>query len=83
MCEPFNFINAGPAIKICPCGLKAEFVSELQVDSSRKKKVIEGQIWLVLITPESLIENKQYQKMLMPDPLCENLGDQFRVAFHV
>ena len=42
-------------------GLKVEFVGEAQTDLSRKKKVLNGDVQLVFITPENIIEKKVYR----------------------
>ena len=69
-------------------GLKVEFVGESQTDLSCKKRVLQ----LVFITPENIIENKVYRRMLLSPIYQENLvaltvdeahcvkswGDQFR-----
>ena len=73
-------------------GLKVEFVGEAQTDLACKKKVLKGEVQLVYITPENIIENKVYREMLLSSVYQENLvalivdeahcvkswGDQFR-----
>ena len=67
-------------------------MGEAQTDLSRKKKVLNGDVQLVFITPENIIENKVYREMLLSPIYQENFvalavdeahcvkswGDQFR-----
>ena len=76
-------------------GLSTEFVGEAQRDKSAIKKVLNGEVQLVYITPENLVHNCMYRNMLMSDKYREKLvalvvdeahciklwGDQFRKAF--
>ena len=78
--------------KYSPRGLKVEFVGEAQTDLSCKERVLSGEVQLVFITPENIIENKVYREMLLSSVYQENLvalavdeahcvkswGDQFR-----
>ena len=45
-------------------GLKVDFVGQAQHNEQALEAVINGQIQLVYISPESLLENKRYQNML-------------------
>ena len=72
--------------------LKVEFVGEAQTDPLRKKKVLNGEVQLVFITPENIIEHRVYWEMLLSSVYQNNLitlavdeahcvkswGDQFR-----
>ena len=76
-------------------GLITEFIGEAQPDKGVKEKVINGEVQLVYITPESMIETSRYRDMLLSPPYQEKLvalvideahcvktwGDQFRTTF--
>ena len=75
-------------------GLVTEFIGEAQPDKGVKEKVLNGEVQLVYITPESMIETSRYRDMLL-SPHQEKLvalvideahcvktwGDQFRTTF--
>lgn len=80
--------------KFSPMGLHTEYVCDCQ-DHGVKAKVIKGEVQLVFISPESLISNKAYRRMLFSDIYQQHLvalvvdeahcvktwGDEFRTAF--
>jgi len=45
-------------------GLKVDFVGEAQHNEQALEAVINGQVQLIYISPESLLENKRYRNML-------------------
>jgi len=49
--------------RFVPTGLSMKFVGEAQKDDQTSAKVVNGDIQLVYITPESLLNTKPYQKM--------------------
>ena len=60
-------------------GLSTKFIGEAQTDPSVCGKVLRGEVRLVFIIPENVIENPIYLKMLLS---CVKLwGDQFRKEF--
>ena len=82
-------------LKFLSLGLSTEFVCEIQTDKSVIRKVLNGEVQLVYITPENVIDNPMYRNMLVSEKYKENLvalvideahciklwGDQFRKAF--
>lgn len=93
--SPLTSLMLDQQSKFVPRGLQAEFVGEMQTDMLSKDKVIRGQVQLLFITPENLIENRRYRKMLLSEVYQQKLvaivvdeahcvktwGDQFRQAF--
>jgi len=59
-------------------GISVEFVGEGQIDEVAVSLVIKGDIQLVFISPESLLTNKTYRRMLRSDAYQKKL-----VAFAV
>lgn len=47
------------------CGLKAEYISSTQTSVEIKRKVLTGEVQLVFVTPETIIENPTYRNMLL------------------
>ena len=46
-------------------GMTAEFIGETQDDHDAVKRVLNGNVQLVFISPESLINNQLYRNMLL------------------
>ena len=81
--------------KFSTTGIITDFVGEAQTDNDAVSKVISGQVQLVFISPESIIENPHFRNMLLSQCYRNNLvalivdeahcvkvwGDEFRVAF--
>ena len=81
--------------KFSPRGLKTDFVGEAQSDEGAEKRVLRGESQLVYISPENLINNTSYRRMLLRQAYKDNLvamvideahciqtwGDEFRMAF--
>ena len=55
-------------------GIAAEFVGELQQDIDAMDNVRTGQCQLVYISPESILQNPQWHKMLLTSAYKENLA---------
>ena len=51
--------------KLASRGLKTEFVGETQKNQDVSRKVLRGEVQLVYITPENLIQNVMYREMLL------------------
>ena len=54
-------------------GVCVEFVGEAQNDESAIAAVLNGEIQLVYISPESLLNNKRFRSMLLKDVFQEKL----------
>lgn len=81
--------------KFTPRDLLTEFIGEAQTDRSAERKVLRGEIQLVLISPESILTISKYRDMLLSKVYKDKLvalvideahcvktwGDKFRTAF--
>lgn len=81
--------------KFTPRNLSTEFIGEAQTDPTAERKVLKGEIQLVLISPESIINVARYRNMLLSQVYKDKLvglvideahcvktwGDKFRTAF--
>ena len=54
-------------------GIKAEFVGKAQLDTAVVKKVLEGDLQLLYISPENLLNNKTYCSMLLSPHYIKNM----------
>ena len=54
-------------------GLSVEFVGELQHELQSMQRVKEGEVQLLYISPESILRNLQWRKMLLSDTYQANL----------
>lgn len=59
--------------KFTPTGLSTEFVGEAQDSPQAVKTVLEGRAQLVYISPENLVYNEKFRKMLLSGPYKRNL----------
>ena len=59
--------------KFSALGLNVEFVGEAQDDKTASSRVINGEVQLIYISPENLICNPKYRKMLLTPVFRENL----------
>ena len=66
MCiSPLTAIMIEQVQKFNNIGISAEFVGEAQIDPVAKKKVLHGEVKIVLITPENAIQNALYRNMFL------------------
>ena len=59
--------------KYAPKGLQVEFVGGEQNDIDAKRKVLKGEVQLVFISPESIINNPVYRNMLLSNEYKKSL----------
>ena len=53
--------------------LKSEFIGEAQTDPDVNEKVLNWEVQLVFLTPETLINSKKFWNMLLSPPYQQNL----------
>ena len=56
-----------------PTGLSVEFVGEAQNDDAVVKRVLKGEVQLVYISPENILNNKRYRAMLQKSSYQQKL----------
>ena len=54
-------------------GIKAEFVGEAQVDAAVVSRVLQGNLELLYISPENLLNNRKFRSMLISPSYTENM----------
>ena len=65
--SPLTIVMIDQQAKFTAMGLSAEFVGEAQENREVVSKVLKGDVQLVFISPENLLNNKSYQVMLLSD----------------
>lgn len=74
MCiSPLTAIMIEQQRKFMERGIKAEFVGKAQLDTAVVKKVLEGDLQLLYISPENLLNNKTYRSMLLSPHYIKNM----------
>ena len=53
-------------------GLKTEYVGESHYDSAVEECILKGEVQLVYISPESLLNNIKFRNMLLSAPYKDN-----------
>ena len=71
--SPLTAIMIDQKSRFAPVGLTAEFVGEAQEDPNAVRRVLKGQVQLVYLSPENLINNELYRGMLMSQPYRDRL----------
>ena len=54
-------------------GLRTEFVGEAPEDEAATRSILAGQVQLVYISPEALLRNQMYRRMLLSDTYKKKL----------
>jgi len=54
-------------------GIRTEFVAESQTDADVNKRVLAGDLQLLYISPENLLNNQKYCTMLLSPAYAKNL----------
>ena len=60
-------------VKLQSRGINAAYVGEQQIDWQETKRVLEGNIEIVFISPESIIHNKAFRNMLRSEAYKERM----------
>ena len=71
--SPLLSIMVDQHAKFTACGLKTEYVGEVHYDCTVKDRILKGDVQLVYISPESLLDNIKFRNMLLSAPYKENL----------
>ena len=70
---PLTAIMVDQQKKFVMKGIKAEFVGEAQTDQATVSRVLKGDLQLLYISPENILNNKRYRMMLLSEKYAKNL----------
>ena len=68
--------------KVAPRNLSVEFLGEAQTDKDSIMMMIRGEVKLVFISPESLLDNPRYWNMLQKDVYHSKLIESILYEAH-
>ena len=71
--SPLTSIMMDQKQKLCSKGLKAEFVGQAQTDPNVVKRVLEGDLQILFISPENLLNNEKFRSLLLTPKYKEKL----------
>ena len=71
--SPLNAIMMEQQVKFVALGINAEYVGEEQKDVTVWKRVVDGEVQLVFISPENVMFNPCYRQMFISPRYKENL----------
>lgn len=71
--SPLSAIMMDQKEKFTSLSLRVEFVGRVQTDKTASRRVINGEVQLVYISPENILCNPKYRQMLMSAVYKENL----------
>jgi len=71
--SPLTSIMLDQQQKFSVKGITAEFVGEAQTDRAVISQVLKGDLQLLFISPENLLNNHQFRSMLLTTKYKENL----------
>ena len=71
--SPLTAIMIEQQQKFLQKGIKAEFVGEAQVDNAVVKRVLQGDLQLLYISPENLLNNHKFRSMLLSQKYIQNM----------
>ena len=71
--SPLTSIMMEQQQKFSSKGVKAEFVGEAQTDAAVISRVLQGDLQLLYISPENLLNNKRFRSMLLTPKYKDHL----------
>ena len=72
--SPLTSIMMDQQQKFSLRGIRAEFVGEAQTDASVIQRVLQGNLDLLYISPENILNNTRYRSMLLSQRYKENMS---------